>query len=174
VQNSTEANVFDMLPKAELPSVVSDRLRLRIPARRGDHSFFDDLTQHWLREFPASDVVCNATTGSVLVTGALPDPEAIAAFGRRQTLFEWEPAAPQCSQWAGGIEASLLALNRRIQQGSGGLLDLTSALFTALVVFGISELIRGNWKTPPWYTAFWYAFGVYSKALLDQSVKRPD
>jgi hypothetical protein len=47
--------------------------------------------------------------------------------------------------------------------------DLTSALFAALVIFGISELIRGHWKTPPWYTAFWYAFGGYSKVLLDQA-----
>lgn len=163
-----------MLPKAEVPSVVSHRLRLRIPSRRGDQCFFDDLTQRWLREFPASEVAYNVTTGSLLVTGSLPEPDAIVAFGRRQSLFDWKPAAPRSSRWAGGIEASLLALNRKVQQGSGGLLDLTSGLFAVLVVFGISELIRGNWKTPPWYTAFWYAFGVYSKALLDQTAQSPD
>jgi len=63
-----------------------------------------------------------------------------------------------------------LSLNQKIQQVTSGRLNLTNGIFLALVIFGVSELIRGNWKTPPWYTAFWYAFGVYSKTLFDQSV----
>jgi hypothetical protein len=160
---------MDMIPKAELPSCTSHRLRLRIPARRGDDSFFHDLTQRWLREFPASEVVCNTLTGSLVATGVPPVPDAIAEFGLRLSLFDLKPAVALSRTWACSVEATILSLNRKIEQGSGGLLDLTSALFTALVIFGISELIRGHWKTPPWYTAFWYAFGVYSKVLLDQA-----
>jgi hypothetical protein len=158
-----------MIPKAELPSCTSHRLRLRIPARRGDDSFFNNLTQQWLREFPANDVVCNTLTGSLLVTGMPPVPDAIAEFGRRLSLFDLKPAAAISRTWAGSVESTILSLNRKIERSSGGLLDLTSALFTALVIYGISELIRGHWRTPPWYTAFWYAFGVYSKVLMDQA-----
>ncbi|MFH0729527.1 MAG: hypothetical protein V2B19_24705 [Pseudomonadota bacterium] len=161
-----------MIPKAELPSCTSHRLRLRIPSRRGDDVFFQDLTQRWLREFPSSEAVANPLTGSLLVIGAPPATDAVAEFGRRLSLFDLKPAVALSRSWAGSVEATILAFNRKIEQGSGGLLDLTSALFAALVIFGISELIRGHWKTPPWYTAFWYAFGVYSKVLLDQAAAR--
>lgn len=77
---------MNMIPKAGLPSCTSHRLRLRIPARRGDDSFFNDLTQQWLREFPANDVVCNTLTGSLLVTGMPPVSDAIAEFGRWLSL----------------------------------------------------------------------------------------
>jgi hypothetical protein len=163
-----------MLPKAEMPSYQPKRLRLRIPSKRGDHTFFENLMQRWQSEFPATELACNLITGSLLVTGVAPDADTIAEFGRRQALFECKPAVSKTRTWIGGVETAMLSLNRKILRGSGGSMDLTSALFAALVIFGISELIRGNFKSPPWYTAFWYAFGVYSKALLDLAVKQPD
>jgi hypothetical protein len=161
-----------MLPKAELSSCVADRLRLRIPSRRGDRSYFDDLRERWLKEFPDADAVCNVMTGSVVVTGTALDPNAIAEFGRRQTLFDWKPDAFKGRSWTGGVETITLSLNRKIRNFSAGTLDLTSGLFMALMIFGIIELLRGRWKSPPWYTAFWYAFGVYSKAVVDQAARR--
>lgn len=161
-----------MLPKAELASCVADRLRLRIHSRRGDRSYFNDLRERWRKEFPDTDPVCNAMTGSVMVTGTDVDTDAIAEFGRRQNLFEWKPDVSKGRTWAGEVETVVLSLNRKIQNFSAGTLDLTSGLFAALVVFGIIELLRGRWKSPPWYTAFWYAFGVYSKAVVDQAARR--
>ena len=159
-----------MLLKAELSSYLPNRMRMRIPAKRGVQAFFNDVRQRWLNEFPMTEMVCNAATGSVLVSGTLPDLVAIEEFGQRHVLFAWESVASQNHSWTQGVEGTVLSLNQKIQQVTSGRLNLTNGIFLALVIFGVSELIRGNWKTPPWYTAFWYAFGVYSKTLFDQSV----
>lgn len=161
-----------MLPRAELPSYVPDRLRLRIPSRRGDRSYFQDLRERWRNTFPDTDPVCNVATGSLLVTGAVPGPGAIAEFGRGQSLFAWQPDAAGHRAWTGEVAGVTLALNRKIQRVSSGTLDVTSTLFVALVIFGIVELLRGRWKTPPWYTAFWYAFGVYSLSVVERAARR--
>lgn len=160
-----------MLPKAEVPSFIPHRLRLRIPSKRGDLSFLKGLEAHWLKAFPDTKVSCSIASASLLITGAIPDADAVTEFGRRLALFEWEPGKARNRAWTGGVQAAMLSLNRRIQEASQGSLDLVSAIFVALLIMGITELIRGRWKTPPWYTAFWYAFGVYSKAWLDQSTK---
>ena len=159
-----------MLLKAELSSYLPNRMRMRIPAKRGVQAFFNDVRQRWLNEFPMTEMACNAATGSVLVSGTLPDLVAIEEFGQRHELFAWPSVASQNHSWTQGVEGTVLSLNQKIQQVTSGRLNLTNGIFLALVIFGVSELIRGNWKTPPWYTAFWYAFGVYSKTLFDQSV----
>jgi hypothetical protein len=46
--------------------------------------------------------------------------------------------------------------------------DLPGMVFLSALLIGLYELARGNFRPPPWYTAFWYAFGVYSKSLMDR------
>jgi hypothetical protein len=33
----------------------------------------------------------------------------------------------------------------------------------------VVEIMRGNFRMPPWYTAFWYAFGLFTKSMLDRT-----
>jgi hypothetical protein len=47
-------------------------------------------------------------------------------------------------------------------------LDLPGMIFLSLLAVGLWELAIGNFKRPPWYTAFWYAFGLFSKAIFDE------
>jgi hypothetical protein len=39
---------------------------------------------------------------------------------------------------------------------------------------GIYQIVRGNFGAPPWYTAFWYAFGVFTKSLIDKGGRGND
>ena len=40
--------------------------------------------------------------------------------------------------------------------------------FGVLLALGIYQISRGNFMAPAWYTAFWYAFGVLTKTLIDR------
>jgi hypothetical protein len=55
---------------------------------------------------------------------------------------------------------------------TGGELDLISVAFLGLLVLGIYQLSKDDIPAPPWYTAFWYAFGVFSKCLADELQKK--
>jgi hypothetical protein len=56
-------------------------------------------------------------------------------------------------------------------QFTGGWLDLPGMAFLLLLGIGIYQIRRGNIGLPPWYTAFWYAFGVYTKSLVEKYIE---
>jgi hypothetical protein len=90
-------------------------------------------------------------------------------LGAVKKLFEVAAVEKAERAMALSVTAPLHSANRQIRQVTGGRVDLPGAVFLALLVFGAVELLRGNWRTPPWYTAFWYAFGLYSKSLIDHA-----
>jgi hypothetical protein len=158
-----------MTPLANIAHHSSGRLRLRVCERRGDRSYFDTLSDKLATAFKACSVAVNPATGSVLLTGESIELQQIVDYGRKENLFAIDANNTALYPMGVSITAPLKTANRQLRQISGGRLDLPGTVFLALMVFGIIELIRGNWKMPPWYTAFWYAFGLYSKSLIDPS-----
>jgi hypothetical protein len=158
-----------MVPQATVAHRSAKRLRLRIASRRRDASFFDSLHEKMTPAFPSLSVQVNAVTASVLLVGDAVVFDEVAAFGRSKKLFEVAAVEKAERAMALSVTAPLHSANRQIRQVTGGRVDLPGAVFLALLVFGAVELLRGNWRTPPWYTAFWYAFGLYSKSLIDHA-----
>jgi hypothetical protein len=62
------------------------------------------------------------------------------------------------------------AVDRKLLDLTGGTLDLPSGLFLALVITGVYQILRGQFRTPPWYTAFWYAFGLLTMFVVKKSI----
>ncbi|MGD8664119.1 MAG: hypothetical protein PVH37_29600, partial [Desulfobacterales bacterium] len=63
-------------------------------------------------------------------------------------------------------------LNNSIRRLTSGDIDLVGTLLLVLLISGLTELIRGNLRMPPWYTAFWYAFGLYKLASVVEEKTR--
>ena len=61
------------------------------------------------------------------------------------------------------------AADRKLLDLTGGTVDLPSGIFLALVFTGVYQIVRGQFRTPPWYTVFWYAFGLLSLFVLKKS-----
>ncbi len=156
-----------MVPQAVVAHKSAERMRLKIGSRRGDRPYFERLGQAAADAFPALSVQVNAVTGSLLLAGDCIVFDDVADLGRSKALFELAPLKNAQRSMALSFTAPLHAANHQIMQLSSGRVDLPGAVFFALLVFGAAELLRGNWRTPPWYTAFWYAFGLYSKSLID-------
>ncbi len=157
-----------MVPKAVIAHHTEQRLRLKFTMHRGDKPFFDALAKKLGAAFKSCALEANASTGSILMIGKPPTPQAVAEYGRREELFVLDANKPRPMSLATFVASHLQSADRRIQQVTSGHIDLPGATFMALLIYGSIELIRGNWRTPPWYTAFWYAFGLYSKSLIDQ------
>jgi hypothetical protein len=162
-----------MMPMAVVSHFTKTRVRLKMPARRGNASYFDLLDHKITVAFPSTAVQVTPMTGSLLLTGDAVNLDEIADFGRTEKLFNVASRSSDDNAMALSIPASLQSANRRIQKISAGRVDLSGALFISLVIVGAVELMRGKWRTPPWYTAFWYAFGLYSKSLLDDPLDGP-
>jgi hypothetical protein len=146
-------------------------MRLRFFSRRGNTAFFERLRQSFADSWTGCRVETNAATGSLLLISEALDPQRLSRFGSDHDLFSVEETLPPGESLAVGVGRPLQKASRKIGQISGGTLDLPGLLFVALLLFGIFELIRGNYKSPPWYTAFWYAFGLFSRSVFDRQIE---
>jgi hypothetical protein len=142
-------------------------LRIRIPSRRKDHRYFERLRGEFLRLESLERVEVNPVTGSVLLTGSRLDPVAVENYARSQGLFDLRQKKPSSAPVTRTIVEPLGTLSSGLKRITGGRLDLPGLVFILLLASGISEIIKGNFRAPPWYTAFWYAFGVFTKSLVD-------
>jgi len=83
-----------MTPTATIQHQIPGRLRLRIPARRGDVSFFHGIVQA-LSKLPGIDELhAIPLTGSIIIHHS-GSAQAIAAAAAEQRLFEIGPEDPK-------------------------------------------------------------------------------
>jgi len=145
------------------------RVRLKFPDRRGDQAYFAQL-RRGLEDFADFDrLEANALTGGLLIEGRGIDLDKLSSYARKNDLFDLHDEKPPGEPFADRMARPIQLASQKISDASDGELDLPSALFVLLLAFGLIEIARGNFRTPPWYTAFWYAFGVYSKVILDRA-----
>jgi hypothetical protein len=158
-----------MLPQAIVSHRTAERLRIKIPSRKGEGAFFSSVKQSLDRDLKYNLVHVNALTGSVLIVDSGIDLKALANYASRERLFTLEHRLARVQPLGRTVFAPVLDLNRKISGFTDGAVDFPGLIFLALCGFGIYEILRGNFKPPPWYTAFWYAFGIFTKSMVDRT-----
>lgn len=157
-----------MLPEAIIKSRLAGRLRFQIRSQKGNLNYFQNVERCFEASLPEHRITVSALTGSVVIQSSELNVDELIAVADQHQLFstrlEGEPALPLAKRVALPIQSA----NRHIRTLSDGTLDLSGAIFIGLLVFGMWELAIGNFKRPPWYTMFWYAFGLFSKTIFDE------
>lgn len=135
------------------------RLRLKVPERRRDRSYFN-LLQERLAGMPGvTGAEANPLTGSILVRY---DPRRFASFDAAalsDLLVVGPPAASRASHpvpLMDRIESSAAVIDRRLKGWSAGAVDLRAAGVVGLALMGFGQLLRGNIVAPA-ATLLWYA-----------------
>jgi Heavy metal associated domain 2 len=161
-----------MFPEAFIAHQIQSRIRLKIPSRKGDASFFAELRDRLVGLKQFEKVESNFTTGSVLLVKEDCDVHQLARFADEEQLFHliFEETKPVTLKEQ--VAGPMAALSHQIRDFTDGELDLPGTIFIGLLLFGLYEIARGNFTAPPWYTAFWYAFGIFSKSLIDRSMAK--
>lgn len=154
-----------MIETAYLCHRTLGRLRLRVPARKGDLSFFETLKQGFLDCNEVKGVEVNPRTASILLLHE-SDDHALAAFAEEKGLVKINIPSEDASNVSYKVAEIMRSINDTTVSATNGGLDLPRISFLTLMGFGIYQLSKGNFAVPPWYTAFWYAHGLFSKYLL--------
>jgi len=162
-------------PAAYVVYSSTERVRIRIPEKRGDLDYFVNLRKVLTESFKDSHLQLNPTTGSVLFLNGSFKREKLTAIGKESRLFNLERDPDHLETLAQRVASPLSDTSRNLDILSGGKINLPELLFLGLLATGIYEIVRGNFRTPPWYTAFWYAFGVFSKSMIEKELgdRRP-
>lgn len=159
-----------MLPTAIITHRLPGRVRLHIDSRKGDAAFFQSAERRLKEALAYRHVAGAAITGSLVVADDQLDVGRLRRTGQELALFTVSDheVIVRPVPLAQRMVAPLRWTNHQINRLSEGALDLTGALIIGLIGFGLLELARGDFRRPPWYTLFWYAFGLFSKTLFDE------
>lgn len=161
------------LARIELRHAIPGRIRLRIPAIKGDPGLSREVHGQ-LSSLPViRRVEVNPVTASVLVLYDPADSAAIAKLGRMIVPGLDLDALPgpgdrdELDRHAHFSSAEAVATfgrqwNRRIESATGGALDVKLLVPATLLVGGLLRLMSAKKiPSPTWYDFLWFAFGTY-------------
>lgn len=155
-----------MIPKARTVHQTEGRLRVRIPSMKGDVPYFT-LIGEKLAACPAmKSITVNPLIGTVLLVHEAT-PREIARYAQEHRLFSLRHERLPHKSLFDSTADVFRQLDSRLKKATGGDIDVTSLVFLFLVVSGIYQIMKGNVQAPAWYTAFWYALGIFSRGAVD-------
>jgi hypothetical protein len=155
------------LPVAQRVHQLRRRLRIALEAERRRGADYDRIATTLAQRLPEVTVRCNPVTGSVLIEGPSAAIARVGAVAEQAGLFQVRPPVPP-PPLAVQVTDPIGKLSGYLERVTRGNVDLPGMLLLSALFLGLYELARGNFRTPPWYTAFWYAFGMYSKSFMDR------
>lgn len=155
-----------MVPEARTVHQTEGRLRVRIPSMKGDVSYFALIAEKLAACPGIKSIAVNPRTGTVLLVHEAT-PREIAGHAERHGLFSLRHARLPHKTLFDNTADGFRQLNTRLKKATGGEIDIASMVFLLLVVSGVYQIMKGNVKAPAWYTAFWYALGIFSRGIVD-------
>jgi len=156
-----------MIPEAHVSHRMSCRLRIKIPSKKGDVSYFSTLRDQLSGGPGVEEISVNPQIGSALVFHTCKTRELIE-FAEKNGLFHLKRATRVRRTLFGNVADTFRGYNKNLQKATGGELDIPSLVFLSLIISGVWEIARGNLALPAWYTAFYYALGVFTRAQVDE------
>jgi hypothetical protein len=147
---------------AEVVHRTDGRLRVKFPAKKGDVAFFASVAEQCAQCPGVEKVQVNPITASVLFVHSTT-PHRINRFAAQKGLFRLGPWRAIHKTLFTDVADIFRKWNRSLVQTSGGGLDIPSLIFLSLIASGMYQLARGNLVMPAWYTAFYYALGIFSR-----------
>jgi hypothetical protein len=156
-----------MAPEAHIVHRTPERLRIRIDEKKGDLSYFSTLKDKFSRYRSFENITENHLTGSLLFVEKRIDADAIFEFAESNHLFDLRNTLEETQPLSQRVVQPIRKFDSRLNRFTKGEIDLSGFIFMILLVSGIFQIARGNFAAPPWYTAFWYALGIFTKSISD-------
>lgn len=152
-----------MLPAAYVSHRTPNRLRIKIPSKKGDSVYFTYLKNHLSVYQGIEKTEINPITGSVLVVHTL-DERKIVTHAEDNKLFKISNLRTSSTGLSESILQTFRDLNAKITTSTKGFANIPDIIFLTLLGVGIYQISRGNFTAPAWYVAFWYALNMFWKS----------
>jgi hypothetical protein len=166
------------VPEAYICHASSGRLRVRIPAKKNDPTYFSGL-QEYLAPIPGIvSVEVNPLTGSVLVEheldlNSIDDLKPVADYSEMSGLFKLvvpTRAAPNGAAIPLGqcLAATVARFNEQVKSWTSGMVDFPTVAALGLISVGVVQASRGLIAVPA-ISALWYASEILKFQLANNS-----
>jgi hypothetical protein len=158
------------IPDAHLSHLAPGRLRVKIPSRKGDITYFASLGKKLSKLDGVEKVEVNPVTGSALFIHTV-DSKKIDEYARANNFFYLNRTHISPSNLHQRVSETFSGINNRIKGFTDGELDMSAIAFLILIGAGIYQIGKGNITALPWYAAFWYALNIFLKAKHGKGIE---
>lgn len=168
-----------MTTKAHVVHHIPGRVRLRVPSRRRQPAFFQDVKKRLEGLDSVSSVSVNPTSGSVLIRyeGEIEQVLAQAATVGLVELLEVTTDLPMLEPIAEQLINRLGDIDQTLSKRTQGVLDGRSALLAGFLVAAIVQAFRGSLFGPSvpllWYAAQALGSGLPPRAQQTSALQSP-
>ncbi|MEX3789243.1 hypothetical protein [Paraburkholderia sp. BR14374] len=143
------------IPEAHISHLLAGRVRLKIPARRHDASFFSEVVRRLEQCDGVIEVRASPLTAGVLIMHAT-ELNSIAAWASQQRLFSLQVHSAE--SLPGEPKRAIARSARSVAPVAGGPAERRARLLsTSLAGLGALQTARGQILAPA-VTLFWYAY----------------
>jgi hypothetical protein len=151
-------------PDAYVSHTAPGRLRLSVPACKGDVRFFQE-TGRRLGEMPGViHAEGRATTGSLVIRHH-GNADRLIRHAETEGLFALHPSSPPARPLTAELGDLMDGADRRLARLSGGRLSVLSVLFVVLAGSAVVQGLRGRVAAPA-ATLGWYALNALLLARM--------
>ncbi|MEK6725795.1 MAG: HMA2 domain-containing protein [Deltaproteobacteria bacterium] len=150
-----------MLPDAYLSHQTSGRIRVKIPSKKGDDSYFKNANALLQQHKGIDRTEVNPLTGSILIIHS-GNSTSVMKIAETNKLFRLN-GANQTPTVAAGIKTTFNDFNTQVKRLTGHELDISTLAFLILLAAGLYQISIGNAASIPWYTAIWYGMNIFLK-----------
>lgn len=148
----------ETLVPAYLAHTLPGRLRIRIPDKRGDQRYFDELCEALTNRSEVLGASANAGTASVVLKVAVGIGSREVAE-RAKTLGLFDLTNPRIVTTRSALTTASVGfqgIDSLLGRASGGYLDARSTIFLALLIMAGRQIYKGHFMVPG-FTFLWYA-----------------
>ncbi len=141
------------------------RIRLKIPSRKKDHTFFASLAEKLSSVEGVSAVEIYPLTGSLLLIHS-SDPDRVIETASVAGGLRFARNSGTRTNLHRRVSETFEGIDVSLRDATGNDLDVSGLAFLALLGAGIYQILKGNLTAVPWYVAGWYALNIF---LFDKS-----
>jgi hypothetical protein len=143
--------------------MMPGRVRVKVPAKKGDFAYLQRIVEEYGSRAGIGRVLASPETGSVLFLHDLEKKRIMEHLGS-SSLFRLEFGANRQGDLHQDVKGCFRNISSKVENATGGAVNISQAAFLALLGAGIVQIGRGNMTAIPWYTAFWYALNIFLKS----------
>ncbi|MCX8069325.1 MAG: hypothetical protein N2738_02350 [Thermodesulfovibrionales bacterium] len=142
---------------------IPSRIRIKVPSKKGDISFFENVMGK-LEEISAIEKIeINAYTGSIVIYSSSKSDFIVNSI-KSMGLFNLIGSNYEKRTIHRSVKTAFKDIDKKVKGLTAGELNLADIVFLALIGVVVYQIQRGNFAAPAWYTAIWYAMNIFLKS----------
>ena len=152
-------------PDALVVHALPGRVRFRVPVKKGDRVYFDELVGAISNCGGLEKLVINPTTASVLILYDAGHTGELNGFLEKNNFFQVADRPKQSAATDSSEGSATEQKGERMRQTSP---EIPRVLGLGLVGWSCYKLLVDGLMSPPWHAALWYGYNLLRNDRVDK------